>query len=311
MTKIDRVRAALAGKPVDRPPFSLWYHFGIQHGPGERSAQVHLEFFEAYDPDFLKVMNDYEYPMPQGMQVIATPADLERLTPLDITRTAMGNQLRAIEIIAKALWGKALFVDTVFDAWNTLRRNLVKEAMPKLMADHPRALQAALKVVNENLIQYALGSLARGAAGIFLAVPATAESVTLEQYEQFVRPFDLEFLKAIQGKGEFHILHAHGEKLYFDRLLDYPVQALSWADLNGGPTLAEARRKTSLTLVGGLDHVRFPYLSIPLIRSQAKAAVAQAGGSKFILAPGCSVPTYSFPSLIKAARDALQPPSLN
>jgi uroporphyrinogen decarboxylase len=306
MTKIERLRAALAGKPVDRPPFSLWYHFGIQHGPGERAAQVHLEFFEAYEPDFLKVMNDYEYPMPQGMEVIATPADLERLTSLDVTQTPMGNQLRAIEIIAKALRGKALFVDTVFNAWNTLRRNLVKEAMPKLMADHPRALQAALKVVNENLIQYALASLERGTAGIFLAVPATAESVTLEQYERFMRPFDLEFLKAIQGKGEFHILHAHGEKLYFDRLLDYPVHALSWADLNGGPTLAEARRWTSLTLVGGLDHVQFPYLSIPLIRNQAKAALAQAGDSKFILAPGCSVPTYSFPSLIKAGRDAFR-----
>jgi len=40
-----------------------------------------------------------------------------------------------------------------------------------------------------------------------------------------------------------HILHAHGEKLFFDRLLDYPVQALSWADLNGGPSIADMRRK--------------------------------------------------------------------
>jgi uroporphyrinogen decarboxylase len=265
---------------------------------------VHLEFFEAYDLDFLKVMNDYDYPMPKGMEVIATPADLERLTPFDVTRTPMGNQLRAIEIIAKALRGKALFVDTVFNAWNTLRRNLVKEAMPKLMTDYSQALKSALKIVNENLIQYALASLERGTAGIFLSVPATAESVTLEQYEQFMRPFDLEFLKAVQGQGEFHILHAHGEKLYFDRLLDYPVHALSWADLNGGPAIAEARRRTSFTLMAGLDHVKFPYVSVQVIRDQVKAALAQAGNTKFILAPGCSLPTYSFPPLIKAAREA-------
>lgn len=304
MTKIERLRNTLAGKPVDRPPFSVWYHFGTQHASPERTAQVHLEFFEVYDLDFLKVMNDYDYPMPKGLEGMATPADLDRVTSLDVTQTPMGNQLRAIEIISKALHGKAVFVDTVFNAWNTLRRNLVKEAMPKLMADHPQALKAALVVVNENLIQYALASLERGAAGIFFSVPATAESVTLEQYEQFMRPFDLEFLKAIQGKAEFHILHAHGEKLYFDRLLDYPVSALSWADLNGGPTIAEARRRTSFTLMAGLGHVKFPYVSVQVIRDQVKTALALAGNTKFILAPGCSLPTYSFPPLIKAARDA-------
>ncbi|OGB99490.1 MAG: hypothetical protein A3G35_18725 [candidate division NC10 bacterium RIFCSPLOWO2_12_FULL_66_18] len=304
MTKIERVRAALGGKPVDRPPFSLWYHFGNQHASPERTAQAHLEFFEAYDLDLLKVMNDYDYPMPEGMEVMATPEDLKRLAPFDVTRTPLGQQLKAIERIASALRGTALFVDTVFNAWNTLRRNLVKEAMGPLMKDHPRALEGALQIVNDNLIQYALASLERGAAGIFLSVPATAESVTPEQYARFMRPFDLQLLKAIRGKGECHILHAHGEKLYLDHLLEYPVHALSWADLNGGPSIAEIRRRTPLTLMAGLDHIKFPDVSVRLIREQVRTARAQAGNTRFILAPGCSVPTYSYPPLIKAARDA-------
>ncbi len=306
MTKIERIRAILAGKPVDRPAFSIWYHFGMQHASGERTAQAHLEFFGAYDLDLLKVMNDYDYPMPEGMEVMTTAEDLKRLTPLDITRTPLGRQLKAIELISKGLQGKALFVDTVFNAWNTLKRNLVKEAIGRLMADHPEAVLAALKVINANLIQYALASLERGSAGIFFSVPATGESLYPEQYEKFMRPFDLEFLRAIRGKGEFHILHAHGEKLYFERLLDYPVGAISWADLNGGPTLAEARKKTDLTLMAGLDHIKFPNLSAQMIRDQVRLALSQAGSTKFILAPGCAVPTYSFPPLIQAARDALR-----
>ena len=289
---------------MDRPPFSLWYHFGNQHASPERTAQAHLEFFEAYDLDLLKVMNDYDYPMPEGMEVMATPEDLKRLAPFDVTRTPLGQQLKAIERIASALRGTALFVDTVFNAWNTLRRNLVKEAMGPLMKDHPRALEGALQIVNDNLIQYALASLERGAAGIFLSVPATAESVTPEQYARFMRPFDLQLLKAIRGKGECHILHAHGEKLYLDHLLEYPVHALSWADLNGGPSIAEIRRRTPLTLMAGLDHIKFPDVSVRLIREQVRTARAQAGNTRFILAPGCSVPTYSYPPLIKAARDA-------
>ena len=304
MNKVERLRAALAGKPVDHPPFSVWYHFGNQHASPELAARVHLDFFEYYDLDLLKVMNDYDYPMPEGMEVMATPADLKRIRPFEVTRTPFGQQLKALEIIAKSLKGKALFVDTVFNAWNTLRRNLVREAMPKLMNEAPGAVLEALKVINQNLIQYALASLEQGSAGIFLSVPASAETLTLDQYEKFMRPFDLEFLKAIAGKGECHILHAHGEKLFLDRLLDYPVQALSWADLNGGPIISEARKKTSLTLMGGIDHVKFPYISAGLIRDQVKSARAQAGNTKFILACGCSIPTYSFPPLIQAARNA-------
>jgi len=304
MTKVERVRATLAGKPVDRPPFTIWYHFGNQHASPERTAQVHLEFFEAYDLDLLKVMNDYDYPMPEGMEVMATPDDLKRLAPFDVTRTPLGQQLKAIELISRSLKGKALFVDTVFNAWNTVRRNLVKEAMEPLMARHPVALEAALQIVNDNLIQYALASLERGAAGIFLSVPASAESVTVTQCARFMRPFDLQLLNAIHGKGECHILHAHGEKLYLDQILDYPVHVLSWADLNGGPSIAEARGRTPLTLMAGLDHIKFPYVSARVIRDQVKTARAQAGNTKFILAPGCSVATYSFPPLIRAARGA-------
>ncbi len=301
MTKIDRLRAVFAGQSVDRPPFSIWYHFGSQHAPPERTAEIHLEFFEAYDLDLLKVMNDYEYPMPEGLETMENPGDLKRLSPLEITRTPLGQQLKAIEMIAKELWGKAFFFDTVFNAWNTMRRNLAKEAMAQLMDHFPEDLQRALKIINQNLIQYARASLERGSSGIFFSVPASAESVTLEQYEKFMRPLDLEFLGAIAGKGEGHILHAHGAKLYVDHLLDYPVQAISWADLNGGPSITEMRKKTSLTLMAGIDHVKFPYLSARTIREQIKTAKAQAGNSKFILAPGCSVPTYSFPPSIKAA----------
>jgi uroporphyrinogen decarboxylase len=304
MTKIERLRATLSGKAVDRPPFSIWYHFGNQHGAPELTAQVHLNFFEHYDLDLLKVMNDYDYPMPEGMEVMETPADLKPLQSFEVSRTPLGRQLKALELIGRALKGKAFFLDTVFNAWNTMRRNLVKEAMPKFMAEHPDALEEALKVVNRNLIQYALASLDRGTAGIFFSVPASAEFITPEQYERFMRPFDLEFLEAVAGKGEFHVLHAHGEKLYLDRILDYPVQVLSWADLNGGPVIPEVRKRTSLTLMAGIDHVKFPYTSAKVIRGQVKSAIAQAGDTRFILAPGCSVPTYSFPPLIRAARDA-------
>jgi len=303
MNKIERVRAALAGRPVDRAPFTVWYHFGTQHAPAERAAQVHLEFFDHYDLDLLKLMNDYDYPAPDGVEVVASAADLGRLQPFDPAATPMGRQLQTVELVARALRDRALFVDTVFNAWNTLKRNLVRDAMPALMAEQPKAVETALQIVNDNLIRYAQASLARGAAGVFLSVPATQESLTREQYERFMRPFDLAFLEAIRGRGECHVLHAHGERLYWDRLLDYPVQAISWADRNGGPSITEARTQTPLALMAGLDHVKFVEVGAARVREQVRRALAEGGATRFILAPGCSLATYAYPPLIRAARD--------
>jgi len=303
MNKIERVRAALGGGTVDRPPFTIWYHFGLQHAPADRMAEAHVEFFQAYDLDWLKLMNDYSYPMPAGLETVSDPAGLAHLEAFDVATTPLGRQLRVIELVVKALDGQALVVDTMFNAWNTLRRNVVKEAMTALMREHPAALERALGVVNENLVRYAHAALERGAAGIFFSVPATEEALTRDEYERFMRPFDLALLDAIRGRGEFHVLHAHGNRVYFDRLLDYPVHAVSWADRDSGPSLADLRTRTSLALMGGLGHSGFAYSSAAAIRAQIRSAIAEAGPQKVLLAPGCAVPTYSFPDLIHAARD--------
>lgn len=300
--KIERVRAALAGGRADRPPFTIWYHFGLQHAPAERTAQAHLELFEAYDLDWLKLMNDYSYPMPPGVETLEDPRDLERVEPLDPAATPMAEQLRVVELVARALRGRALFVDTLFDAWNTLRRNVVKDAMGRFMREAPAALERALAAVNQTLIRHARASLERGAAGIFLSVPAAEEFVSREEYERFMRPHDLALLEAVRGLGECHVLHVHGTRLHFDRTLDHPVHALSWADRAAGPSLAEARRRTRLALVGGIDHTNFQYTPAARIRAEVRDAVAQAPAG-LLLAPGCSLATYTFPELIRAARD--------
>jgi uroporphyrinogen decarboxylase len=304
MNKLERVRAALSGSPLDHPPFTIWYHFGLQHAPAERMAQAHLDFFDAYDLDWLKLMNDYSYPMPKGVETLDRAADLERLGALELEETPLGAQLKVIEITARALAGRALVVDTLFNAWNTLRRNVVKGAIDEMMREHPAALGRALGAVNDNLIRYAQAALQRGAAGIFLSVPASTEFVSRDQYERFMRPYDMALLEAIRGRGTLHVLHAHGNHIFFDRMIEYPVQALSWADRDSGPTLAEARRRTDLPLMGGISQGRFAYESAAHIRGQIKGAIADAGQEKLFLAPGCALPSYTFPELIHAARDA-------
>jgi len=311
MNKIERVRAILAGKPVDRPAFSFWAPSGKEPAPPEEAAEAHLAFFEAYDLDLLKVAKDYEYPLPDGLAEVGTLEDLQRIGPLDLSRTPLDAHLKTVEMLARKLKGKAFFVDTLSNAWETLEHSLAKEVLSRLMTEHPDAVLDVLKVINSNLIQFALASLERGAAGIFLSVPAAAGTLSEEEYETFMRPFDIGLLKILQGKGECHILHAHGENPYLDRMLDYHVQVLSWADLNGGPTIAQARQKTPLTLMAGIDHVNFPWMSVRKVKEQVRDALAQAGETKFILAPGCELRSYGLPPMIRAIREALREHNLS
>jgi hypothetical protein len=124
MNKVERVRAALRGVTLDHPPITVWYHFGLQHAPAEKMAAAHLEFLDAYDLDWLKVMNDYSYPMPKGLDVIATAADLRRIEPLDPVTPPMGEQLRVIAPVRPGAAGgdpargRALGGGTVRYEWN-------------------------------------------------------------------------------------------------------------------------------------------------------------------------------------------------
>src|SRR3990170_7619265 len=121
MDRIERVDRVLRGEAVDRPPLSLWYHFGVQHAGGERLASLALEVFRHYGFDLLKVMNDYFYPMPEGIEAVRSASDLRRVVRFDVERSPWREQLAALGILSDELGGEGYFLDTVFDPRQTLR----------------------------------------------------------------------------------------------------------------------------------------------------------------------------------------------
>src|SRR5215216_682064 len=110
LKKIERVLSALNGDEVDRPPFSFWYHFGLQHMPGREHAEAEIEFYRAYDLDFLKVMNDYPYPLPKGLEAVETEDDWNRVEPVEGSDTCWTEQLTALSIINDEIGREALFI---------------------------------------------------------------------------------------------------------------------------------------------------------------------------------------------------------
>ncbi len=106
MTKKEHINRVLSGVPVEHPPISLWYHFGVPFRAPEKFAEVSLAFFEHYNLDWLKVMKDYFYPMPEGKQGLDNVKDLALIRRPAIADTDWARQLKALEIMARELDGR-------------------------------------------------------------------------------------------------------------------------------------------------------------------------------------------------------------
>jgi uroporphyrinogen decarboxylase len=301
MNKIELVDAVLSGKDVAPPPMSLWYHFGVQHGSGDKFAEIALEYFEHYDLDFLKVMNDYYYPPPRGLEAVRTREDLRRIEPFDVETCEWREQFKALEIISKRLKGRAYFIDTVFDPWQTIRRNMAGEHLKELAEQEPEALLQALEVVTRNLIAYCRRSLEIGSAGIFLSIPAASEIVSREHFLKFVKPFSAKVLKAIFDLGRMNTAHIHGEDLFFDDILDLPVQVLSWWDRGPkGPSMESVKARFKGCVMGGIDQTIVTRRTMAFLKEHVREGLTLGGRDRFFLANGCSIDTWFYPGNVHA-----------
>ncbi len=116
MNKVERVDAVVRGQPPDRPPVSFWHHFGPGAVAGPEAVAAHLRHLEAYDLDFLKVMDDNRYPRTFSRSGVLTGAeDLDRLRVLNGDEDTFGRQLELIRQLARRCAGQVRLPTTVFN----------------------------------------------------------------------------------------------------------------------------------------------------------------------------------------------------
>ena len=305
MNKIERVTNALKGEDTDRPPFSFWYHFGLQHMSGDRHAEAEIDFYRAYDLDFLKVMNDYPYPLPEGLEAIDTQEDWERIEVIDAGHTCWRDQLTALSLIDEAVGKETLFIETIFSPWTTARRLARAGGLIEAKERHPEMLLSAMEKIACSLAAYAGEAIARGASGIFLSLgAATLDVMSPEEYALWCRPFDLKILEAVR-EAPFNVLHIHGSRIHFDSLLDYPVSAINWSHFATPPSLKEGQSRWGKTVLGGIDETTHCRLSAPEIIKQVDDSIAELGLRNLIVTPGCSVPTDTPQRNLRAIKTAV------
>lgn len=294
MTQKERVDRALRGEDVDRPPFSFWHHFGLEKFPGARHAEATLEFHRKFRTDIVKVMSDYPYP-PSG----------KRWYELKVEANPFPEQLRALELIRDGLGGRVHFIETLFNPWNQAEKLSSKEEVRRMKSEDPARLLSALEAIAESEANHVRKALGAGASGIFLAIANAQEGIlTREEYARFSEPFDRLVWGAASG-APLNVLHIHGERPYLDLFYKgWPGAVLNHSMHATGVPLAQARASFDGVLMGGIDEIRFRSLTAGELRRQADAA-QQAAGSRFILAPGCSVPDESTDEELRRLPDLL------
>jgi len=306
MDKIERVVNALRGEDVDRPPFGFWYHFGLQHLRGGAHAEAELEFYRAHDLDFVKVMNDYPYPLPDGLDVVDSEDDWKRLEPVKASDPAWDEQLLALSKISAKIGKEALFIETIFSPWTTARRLARSSGLPAARRHFPETTLAAMDNISTSLANYAREAVDRGAAGIFLSLGAATDTVmSAEEYNVWGRPFDLKILDAVR-EAPFNVLHIHGTRIHFDSLLDYPVSAINWSHNTTAPTLKEGLVKSGKTVMGGINETTASHVSAPEIFQQVVDTMQEIGSRHLIVTPGCSIPTDTPVRNMSAVKTAVE-----
>src|SRR2546427_316546 len=312
MTRRERIRKTLLGETTDRPPVSFWRHFYHREGSAQELAEAMLEFQRTYDWDFMKVNPRASYhvedwgvrtkrpgtgPLDKPKVVetpIKRPEDWDRIRPLDPTKGVLGELLDAEERIAASIQGETDWVMTVFNPIS-IAADLVQE--DEIFIEHLRRhgdrIHGALRSITETFAGFVRETVRRGASGIFFATTDWANDTRIpaELTREFGRPYDLKVLAESKG-APLNMLHVCGPGAYLRDLLDYPAAILSW-DCRAPRNLSigDIRPLTPKTLLTGIDHegtfVRGP---VEAGQEQARSAIPEAKGTKFILGPGLAVP---------------------
>jgi len=310
MSRRDRVLAALRRQPVDRVPYAFWRHFPQVDRNPAGLAQATLRFQERYGSDFIKITPAGGYAVeewgcvegdvvqPDGHRpclvcAVQSPGDWKKIRPLDPTTAAgWAHQLETIVRMGfDRRIGDAPVVPTLFSPLS-IARKLSADRLPGDLRAHPGLVRDALEAITETVIRFAERALAEGVSGVFYSIQAASLSLfTEEEYAEFGEPYDRRVLEAMAGRSFLTIVHAHGDRLMFERLARLPAHAWNWDARGAGPPLAEGWARVPGAVIGGLDQWRTLRDGTPeQAAAEAREAVAATGGLGLIVGPGCVLP---------------------
>ena len=324
MNHKERIRAAIAGDPVDRPPISLWRHNFLREWSAPDLADETLLLYRDYDWDLIKVNprwsylpevwgNRYQPSDRQRFQrllhaVVAEPGDLDGIARGDRQHPALVEQLDALSAVVAEVGDEVDVIHTVFSPLAVLGL-LVGEVGGRtieIMEANPEGAERALRAIRETVADHIDDALAVGAAGVFYApLPWTSlDLCPADVYERYGRPHDL-FVLERMAHAPVRVLHMCGDNIDAQRFDDYPINIASWDDQGrGNPEMATLAGRADRAVMAGVPHRRIHKLDLDEVSRCVHAAVGDLD-TGFIVAGGCAVGAEVSAAHMRATRDVV------
>jgi uroporphyrinogen decarboxylase len=258
-----------------------------------------------YDPDFLKVMHDIPYELPEGVSTIENPEDWYKLDILSGDTKNFSAQRKALDIMIKNLPDDGFVIDTIFSTFAYAEKLTGKKTLNHLK-DNPKALHYGLEVIARSLANFIASCKDIGLSGIYMALQgANRDIMDPDTYRQHFMPYDMIIWESARGL-DFNILHLHGYQLMFDVVKVFNPEVITWSNRLTPPSLELARSLYDGCIATGLNEEAIINYSPEDVRKEVLKTIIEAGAKKLIVAPGCAVPTETPKENLMAIREILE-----
>lgn len=319
MTKRDRVLRAIRKEPVDFVPSCFSLHFPKEKNSGEAGVRAHLDFFRDTGADIAKIMNENLVPSPgMGSSFPEAYADVR----------AFG---RDTDFIVDQIDFTKRILDGLDDEYFTLGtlHGICASALHPIERsgiDYEKARDLQLLSLREaegttlsafNRIADGLCSLVEGykEAGIdaiyYAALGGEPRWFSDEEFDKWIKPFDLKIMKAIKEAGMYCFLHICKDGLNMQRYRDYASlsDVVNWGVYEVPFSLEEGRKLfPGCTIMGGLRNRSGVLVdgSAEEIREEVRSVINGFGRTGFILGADCTLATEQDMGRLRAAIEAAQ-----
>src|SRR5262245_58896149 len=205
MRSIDRIRATLEGREVDRPAYSFWTHFPEIDLDPPAIAAATVDFARPLALDFVKAMPNGLYCVEDWgvvpdfsaiagggvakvtQSAVATPEDWRRIRRRDPTAGALGRELDHLRRLVAAFGPDVPVLATTFSPL-TIAKKLGEAAFRAHVESHPELVRDALGEIAATVADFSRAAIALGCAGVFFAVQDATGATGAERYRALGTP---------------------------------------------------------------------------------------------------------------------------
>lgn len=311
MNKKAKLRKVLNGEFIEDIPFSFWTHFPDIDREPELIAEETYNLYKKFDLDFIKTMNngmyatedfgceiDYSKIELGGVAEISSSPirdysdwkEIKQLTLEDAP--ALQRELTYLKLLVDKVNEEVPVVITVFSPLTIADKICNGEIQRMIEKDEQGEylLKNALEKITSITREFTEEALKLGADGIYFASQlSTFDRLNQQQYLEYGRPYDLKVLEKAKNAW-FNTVHLHGNRIMFDIVKDYPVQAINWHIGESYPSPREGQIYSQKVIMGGINRHDVSHSNFNELHHQIYRIIFKTRGKGLILAPACVIP---------------------